>query len=272
MTTLNEQERARLLRTLRENESFRTELRNLLLSQELQELPERFAEFATYVTGFVQRQEEFNERTEVTLKNLEDFTERQEEFNKRTEETLKNLEDFTERQEEFNKRTEETLKNLEDFTERQEEFNKRTDVTLGILKGSITRRLLFDHFESIIDAFNLEFVAVLSRNDLARMGRINQLHRTLAPGERQSFYRADMVMECEDDEGATCYVAVEASFTADSRDSDRAMRNARILTKMTGRTAHPMVASVVNDHAVQQLVDNGAIRWLQLDAKEMEAD
>lgn len=47
---------------------------------------------------------------------------------------------------------------------------------------------------------------------------------------------------------------------------------ARFLLRFTGYTAHAMVASVSNDHEVQELVETGAIGWFQLDDRELEAD
>lgn len=55
MTTMNQQERARFLETLQEDAQFRDEVRSLLLPRELLELPERFAQFAAFVTAFIER-------------------------------------------------------------------------------------------------------------------------------------------------------------------------------------------------------------------------
>ena len=251
MTTMNQQERARFLRTLQDDAEFRDEVRNLLLPRELVELPERFAQFASFVTAFIERQEKFNERQEK-------FNERQEKFNERQETLNQSFQDFMTEQREFN--------------QRQEGFNRRTEDTLGILKGNAARRLLNDSFEAILDTFRLDFVGFLNRNDLARMARLSGLSNEVSLGQRQSFYRADMVLEGIDEHGDTHYIVAEASFTADSRDSDRAIRNAGFLTRMTGHVAHPMVASVFNDRAVQELVEGGTIHWLQFDPKELEAD
>ena len=251
MTTLNQQERTRLLRTLQDDVQFRDEVRSLLLPRELLELPERFAQFASFVAASIERQEEFNRR--------------QEEFNRRQEEFVRRQEEVNSRQEEFNSRQ-------EGFNQRQEGFNRRTEDTLGILKGNAARRLLNDSFEAILDTFRLDFVGFLNRNDLARMARLSGLSNEVSLGQRQSFYRADMVLECIDEHGNTHYIVAEASFTADLRDSDRAIRNAGFLTRMTGHVAHPMVASVFNDRAVQELVEAGTIHWLQFDPKQLEAD
>ncbi len=209
MTTMNQQERARFLQTLEDDAQFRHGVRSLLLSQELLELPERFAQFTSYVTTFIERQQAFNQRIEDTL---------------------------------------------------------------GVLKGNAARRLLNDSFETILESFQLDFVGFLVRDDLVRMARQSGLSNEVELGQRQSFYRADMVLQGIDDHGNTHYVAAEASFTADLRDTNRAIRNAGFLTRMTGHVAHPLVASVVNDRDVQELVGAGTIHWLQFDPRELEAD
>ncbi len=286
MTTMNQQERARFLQTLQEDAQFRDEVRSLLLPRELLELPERFAQFAAFVTAFIERQEtlnqtfqdfiteqrEFNERQEKFNERQEKFNERQEILNQSFQDFMTEQREFNQRQEEFNQRQEEFNERQEGFNQRQEGFNQRTEDTLGILKGNAARRLLNDSFEAILDTFRLDFVGFLYRNDLVRMARRSGLSKEVNVGQRQSFYRADMVLEGIDEHGNTHYIVAEASFTADSRDSDRAIRNAGFLTRMTGHVAHPMVASVFNDRAVQELVEVGTIHWLQFDPKELEAD
>ena len=43
--------------------------------------------------------------------------------------------------------------------------------------------------------------------------------------------------------GFITLIAVEISYTADRRDTDRATRNADYLTRFTGQTGHAVVAS-----------------------------
>ena len=57
------------------------------------------------------------------------------------------------------------------------------------------------------------------------------------------------------------YVAAEISWTADSRDSNRAIRNAGIIRAATGRPCAAAVARVRNTSQVQELVDSGTIHW-----------
>ena len=216
-------ERARFLRALQEDPEFRAEVRSQLLSRELLELPERFAQFAEYVNGF------------ITYVNA-----------------------FIDEQKAFNAR--------------QEAFNRRTDISIGILKGNAARRLVRDHAETILDQLRLDFVQIVARNDLIRMARQSGLADEVEAGQRRSFYAADLVLEGLDADGNTRYVAAEASFTADRRDTDRAQRNAQFLTRCTGQPALPIVASVGNDREVAELVDAGAVGWFQLEEREFEAD
>ena len=140
---------------------------------------------------------------------------------------------------------------------------------LGVLKGHAAGRASRDHVETILDELELTYVTILHRRDLVSLLAAAP---DIAAGDRQSFYRADLVLEAKAVDGATRYVAVEASYTADRRDSDRARRNARFLTDRTGCPAHAVVASLRNDRDVQDLVDQGAVHWHQLTEKDLDPD
>ncbi|MDE0673256.1 MAG: hypothetical protein OXH72_16095 [Caldilineaceae bacterium] len=140
---------------------------------------------------------------------------------------------------------------------------------LGVLKGHAAGRAARDHVETILDELELTYVTILHRRDLVSLLAAAP---DIAAGDRQSFYRADLVLEAKAVDGATRYVAVEASYTADRRDSDRARRNARFLTDRTGCPAHAVVASLRNDRDVQDLVDQGAVHWHQLTEKDLDPD
>lgn len=140
---------------------------------------------------------------------------------------------------------------------------------LGVLKGHAAGRVARDHVETILDRLGLRYVTILDRRDLVGLLR---RFRDIPTGERQSFYRADLVLEALDDDGATRYVAVEASYTADRRDSDRARRNAGFLTRVTGCPAHAVVVSLRNDRDVQALVEAGTVHWHRLTEKDLAPD
>jgi hypothetical protein len=93
----------------------------------------------------------------------------------------------------------------------------------------------------------------------------------LSLSEVRSFRRADMVVEAKDESG-TVYIAMEASYTADLRDTDRALRNARLLTEITGHRAIPVVASVRNVDEVAVLVESGDVYWYELEERHQPVE
>ena len=216
-------ERNRFLRALQDDPEFRAEVRRQLLSDELLELPDRFARFAAYVEGFIEEQKIINARVDATLARIET--------------------------------------NI-----------ARIETSIGILKGNVARRVLRDHHETILDLLQLDFVDILQRSDLTRLVRNSGVANEIEFGQRRSFYAADLVLAGTDAAGDTHYVAAEASFTADRRDTDRAIRNAEFLTRFTGQPSHSVVASVFNDREAQELVNAGAIHWFRLDEREFDAD
>ena len=53
----------------------------------------------------------------------------------------------------------------------------------------------------------------------------------IARNDMRSFRMADMLMEATNKQGQVCYIAGELSYTADERDTGRAIRNAGYLTR-----------------------------------------
>ena len=80
-------------------------------------------------------------------------------------------------------------------------------------------------------------------------------------------------MEATDpNSGEPCYIAVEISFTANGRDTTRALRNAAFLTQFTGRRSYPAVAGLRHDSRIQDLIESGEVFWYQLDQEILEAE
>ena len=129
----------------------------------------------------------------------------------------------------------------------------------GTLKGYWARNTAVSDAAGIAQDMGLEFVRTLTASDLMETSR-NQLDRETG----RSFRRADLVIETTK-EGAQEYVALEVSYTADQRDSGRALRNTGLLTRLTGRKATAGVANVRNTHEVEQLVESGELYWHPLE-------
>ena len=137
------------------------------------------------------------------------------------------------------------------------------------LKGILVLRATRNHCEIILSQLKLEYVHILIRSDLlALLRRLSGIETD----HRMSFYRADLVLQAVDADGATHYVAAEASYTADRRDADRALRNAEFLQRCTDCPAHAVISSVNNDREVQRLVTNGTVHWYRLTDEDLETE
>ena len=127
---------------------------------------------------------------------------------------------------------------LEQFITEQKAFNSnnlarldRMEGDSGTLKGHWARNTTVSDAAGIAQDMGLEFVRTLTASDL--MGLAGD---QLGQDTGRSFRGADLVIEATRD-GALQYVVLEVSYTADHRDSGRAIRNAGLLTQFTGRPA-----------------------------------
>ena len=113
---------------------------------------------------------------------------------------------------------------------------------LAVIKGYHARDLAIPEAREIATDMGLQYV------------------RTVPTNELRSFRRADLVIEASDGT-ETIYVAVEASFTADERETTRALRNAGFLTDFTGYPSRAAIASVENDRRIEPSVQDGTVYW-----------
>ena len=178
---------------------------------------------------------------------------------------------FVDEQRQVNKRVESDISDLKAGQTRLEAGQARLEARMdreeydsSTLKGWYASSVIARSAESLPADMGLDYVRTLSETDLGRMVRAARPELPL--NEVRSFRRADLVVEARDDSG-TVYIVVEASYTADLRDSRRAQRNAQMLTEFTGHRATPVIASVRNANEVSELVDSGAIHWYEIEER-----
>ena len=162
------------------------------------------------------------------------------------------------------------------FNDQQRRFNDRFEARMdriegdiSVVKGGHARSRGVDAAPAIADDLGLEYIRTVPRAELVAIARA-LIDADITAGDRRSFRDADLVIEAASGAEAV-YVAVEMSYTANRRDSDRAERNARYLAQYTGGPAHAAVASVRNDHELQGLIDAGDIHWHQLAERDLQA-
>lgn len=164
---------------------------------------------------------------------------------------------------------------VNDFIASHKETNARVErrlqqITddLGDLKGHVAGRIAREMADDIAERLGFELVEAQRGHDLRRM-----LHEhnpsDINPGTWRSFYQADLVGRVLDRDSNELYLAAEASYTADRRDADRAVRNAEFLTRFTGVAAVAVVASRQNDREVQGLVESGGVRWFEFSQRDL---
>jgi hypothetical protein len=117
---------------------------------------------------------------------------------------------------------------------------------------------------------NLEYIDTLTQAELVRMARRGR-DLDIPANELRSFRYADLIIEVIDG-NQTNYIAVEASFTADQRDTDRALRNARFLTRFTGCPAHAAIASVRNHRDLDEKFAPGNVYWHPIPGRDLEPE
>ena len=234
MTTIHTE--SDFLRALTEHPEWKAAVRAQILGEELLLLPVRF-------NAFVEEQREANSE-------FRDFI---------AEQKIVNTE-----QKKDNAEFRESIAELK-------RLNQRIFDDLGILKGDHVGRAAWDRHQDILGQLGFTLVRMLTKIDLNNLA--NRSDTTgIAGSELRSFFRADLIMEVAGDDGSPQYVAMEASYTADERDTDRVLRNCRFMQQFTNRPAHPVISSLRNTHHVLSLVDNGTVHWFELTERDLHTD
>ena len=232
-----------LLRVLKENPEWKEAVRREILSEQLLNLPARFDQYVEEQQGFNEEQRQFNAQTQ----------------------------EFIEEQRQFNAQTQEFIEEQRQFNARIDSFVVRTDARFGRLEGDLSN--MKDEYsisktvrdaEGIAYDMGFKFVGTLSISELLALVTSNDT-ADLATGDLRSFRLADLVVEATDEDGATHYIAMEISYTADERDTYRALRNADYLARFTGHPAHAAIASIRNVNEIQHLIDSGQVYWYELE-------
>lgn len=262
MTTIHTMED--LVRVLDENPDWVEALNTRLLSRELIELPKKFTQFVAEMHSFVAEMHSFVEATNRRLDALETKVEVIQE-------------DICTLKKDFSILKTRVASIEEDVGILKEDVSTlKTQVAsiqndIGILKGGHARTAALREATTIAREMGLRRTKNLTQDDLwTQTDHANT--SSIPANELKSYRRADLIMEATDSDGDLCYIAVEISFTANGRDTHRAMRNAKLLTQFTDRRAYPAIAGLRRDNRIQDLIESGAVFWYQLDPDVLEAE
>ena len=214
---------------LDENPTWREAVCSRLLTKELLELPDKFARFVEHTEAFRQRTEAF----------MEMATRRFEAIDRRFDKVEQRL-----------GKVESDIQGI------------RND--LGPLKAAHARSAAVREADLIAEDMGFTLVRRLTYEEIGALVR-SQDTAGIPRNELVSFRRADLIVEAQDAENRGCYLAIEISFTANGRDTERALRNAELLKQFTGKTAYAAVAGLRMDDRIKHVITGQLVRWHQLD-------
>ena len=244
-----------LIRILDERPEWLEALRARLLTRELLELPQRLAEFI----------EATNQRFDSVERELRELSQRLAEFIEATNQRFDRVEERLDR-------VEGRLDRMEGRLDRVEgRLGKLTD-DVGNLKGAHAKSVAKEEADIIANSLGLRLTRLLSGQEVGELALAQNAAADIPKNELLSFRRADIVMEAADADGGLCYVAVEVSYTVNGRDTTRAVRNADMLTRFTGKPARAVVAGIQIDDRVRSDVESGAIFWHEMVEDAVQAD
>jgi len=172
------------------------------------------------------------------------------------------------------------VRDLEEVKDRQDSMAQDIDAIktrqdsmaddIGLVKGGYARAEVIRGAGVIAFDLGLGYVRNVEKLELAALAQKHS-NSGFATADLRSFRAADLVVQAING-SEIVHLAVEISFTADHRDSDRAIRNAAMLEQFTGSPARAVVASVKNDDHVAQLIDQGQIHWHPIDHRSLDPD
>ena len=181
------------------------------------------------------------------------------------------VEEIAEQTKRFQAATEQRFDRMDQRLGRVEARLDRVIDDLGPLKGAHAGNVAVKEAGLIALDLGLRYRKSLTSMELVSLS--DAVDTTdVAANELRSFHRTDVIVEAADREGERCYVAVEASYTVNGRDTARAIRNAGLLSRFTGRRSYAVVAGLRRDDRIQDRVDAGEVLWYQLTPEAMQAD
>ena len=288
-----------LVRVLDEHPQWLDALRSRLLPPAILRLPEQLAELTDKVNQLSEEMRQFRAATERQFESIERrfesierrFDQQDERFDQQDQRFDRQDQRFDQQNERFDRQDERFDRQDERFDRQDERFDQqdqrfdahdqrlerveahlsRVIDDLGPLKGAHAGDAARREAGLIALDLGLRYRKSLSIMDLVGLSDAADI-TGIAANELRSFHRADLVAEAGDRKGECCYVAVEASFTVNGRDSSRAIRNAGLLARFTGCRSYAVVAGVRRDDRIQARIDAGEVFWYQLTPDALQAD
>lgn len=238
MTTTNIDTVQDLFRILDENPEWLEALRAKILTKELLELPEKHAALTARVDALAADVAEMAAKLDALTAEVAALTAEVRAFAKAANRRLDNID---------------------------ARFN-RMESDNSDIKGENAVRNASREIANIVEDLGKIWIRNLAREEIYAMERAANI-QGIPRGHLRSYRAADIIAEAVDaDDDAQCYVVVEVSYTANGRDTTRAVRSAGLLSRFSGKPAHPVIAGVRVDNETREAIDAGEIQYYELEA------
>lgn len=276
MSTINTMED--LIQVLDEHPEWLEALRARLLSRELLDLPHNFAMFVAEMRDFKAQMDRFvaatNSRFDGVDTRFDGVDARLDKVDTRFDEVDARLDKVDARFDGVDARLDRVDSRLESVDARldgNDVMFKRITDDLGQLKGAHARNVALADAAIIARDLNLRRTKNLTQDELLDL--IDSADTAnISVDDLRSFRVADLIMEATAEDGEICYVTVEISYTANGRDTKRALRNAEFMTRFTGKRAFAVVSGLNRDDRIQDTIESGELFWHQLTPEQLEAE
>ena len=241
------------------------------LTETVARLTERLDQLTARVDQLTETVARLTERLDQLTARVDQLTERLDQLTARVDQLTERLDQLTARVDQLTERVDQLTERFEQFAETTNARLDRIDNTLGYLKGAHARNAALRSSYALARSMGLRRVKTLTEEDLWNITDSSDID-DIPANMLQSFHLADLIMEATDSAGETCYIAAEISFTANGRDTERAIRNAAFLTRFTNHAAYPAVAGINRDDRIRPRIESGEVFWSQLEPDDLEAD
>lgn len=269
MSTINTMED--LIQVLDEHPEWLETLRARLLTRELLELPNSLAMFAAEMREFKAQVDRFvaatNSRFDSVDTRFDGVDTRFDAVDARLDAVDARLDGVDTRFDAVDARFDSVDARLDGH----DAMFKRITDDLGQLKGAHARNAALENAAIIARDLGLRRTKSLSQEELLDLIDAADT-ANVSVDDLRSFRVADLIMEAAAEDGEICYVAVEISYTANGRDTKRAIRNAEFMTRFTGKRSFAVVSGLHRDDRIQSSIESGDVFWHQLSAAQLDAE
>ena len=177
-----------------------------------------------------------------------------------TEELVKLPREF----DEFKDEMVEFKNEMKEFRGEVRESSRVNSGHIGDMRGLFASQKIVREAALIADRMGLRVVRTLEAQDIIDIwnaGKEKGLTNSISKGDEDSFKIADLIIEAQTNETpasarAPRYLAVEISYTADDRDTTRAIRNAEYISKFMEIPTYAVVAGISKDNRVDEVLSD----------------